>query len=101
MSARPSVFVVRTDGRPTATHNPNSSLRYGLDVSGVLADGDSLATATAAASAGVTVGPVTFSGTVITARISGGTSGETGSVTLRWTTEGGDTDERTLYFDVQ
>lgn len=37
-------------------------------------------------------------GTVVSCRVAGGTAGETGSVTLRWTTAQGDTDERTLLF---
>lgn len=40
------------------------------------------------------------SGTVISARVAGGTAGVTGAVTFAWTTAGGDNDERTVYLRV-
>ena len=54
-----------------------------------------------AASTGITAGSASYSGTTISVRISGGTVGTAASVTLRWTTANGDTDERTLYFDIK
>lgn len=96
-----SGFIVTADGQPTIPKDPDASLIYGLDVAGVLATGDALSTATVSASSGVTAGTPTTSGTVISVRVSAGTAGTTGSVTLQWTTTNGDTDERTLYFDVR
>lgn len=87
--------------RPTIDKDPNASLRYGLDVADLLEPGDSIAgTPTVSASSGVTAGAVSVSGAIISVRVSAGTAGQVGSVTLRWTTVQGDTDERTLYFNV-
>lgn len=87
--------------RPTIDKDPSASLRYNLDVAELLEEGDTLATAVVQGTpVDVTAGPVGFVGSVITVRVSGGTAGQVGSVTLRWTTAQGDTDERTLYFNV-
>jgi hypothetical protein len=94
-------FVVQSDGRPIIDKDPDASLLYGLDVAGLISSGDTLSTATAPASLGVTAGTVSITGTVISVRVSAGTPGVVGSVTVRWTTTGGDTDERTLYFNVK
>jgi hypothetical protein len=87
--------------RPTIDKDPDASLRYGIDVAGLLQAGDSLASAAVQGTpVGVTAGSASYSGTVISVRVSGGVVGDVGSVTLRWTTTQGDTDERTLYFNV-
>lgn len=95
-----SFQILPPDHRPTIAKDPNSSLRYGLDVAGLLEAGDSIASVSELGAVGVTAGSASYSGAVITVRVSGGTAGQTGSVTLRWTTTQGDTDERTLYFAV-
>ena len=84
---------------PTIDHDPDASLVYGVDVAAVLADGDAVATASATGS-GVTAGAAAIDGTVLSARVSGGTVGSTASVLFRWTTTGGDTDDRTIYLRV-
>lgn len=87
--------------RPTIAKDPDASLRYGIDVAGLLQLGDSIASASVQGTpVGVSAGAASYSGTVISVRVSGGTAGQTGSVTLRWATAQGDTDERTLYFTV-
>ncbi len=83
---------------PQIDKDPDASLIYGIDVADVLAEGDTLAgTPTAAASGGgVTVAGAGYSGTVVYARISGGTAGQLVDVTFTWTTAQGDTDQRTV-----
>ena len=94
-------FRIAFPGRqPIIDKAPAASLRYGVDVAGLLGEGDSIASVEIAGSEGVDATGATHSGTVVSARISGGTAGEVGSVTLRWSTSQGDTDERTLQFNV-
>lgn len=85
---------------PTIDKDPDADLRYGIDVQRLLQADDSISTAVVSASAGVTVGAAFTEGTIVGARVSGGTAGQVGSMTLRWTTEQGDTDERTLGFRI-
>ena len=81
--------------------DPNASLRYGFDVAGTLATGDTLTGVSISAQAGVTAASAEYSGTQVWCRVTGGAAGVNGSVTLRWTTAAGDTDERTILFVVQ
>lgn len=94
-----SFRLLPPEGRPTISKDPDASLRYGIDVAGLLQSGDTISTV-AAAGNGVTVGAAAYSGTVVSVRVSGGTAGQTGDVTLTWTTAQGDTDQRTLYFAI-
>lgn len=94
-------FVENTAGQPIIPKDPEASLVYGIDVAGLLGAGDSISSVSTAASSGITAGTAVSTGTIVKVRISGGTVGTTGSVTLRWTTANGDTDERTLYFDIK
>lgn len=83
--------------------DPQASLIYGIDVAGIIAPGDSLtgtATASAGGGAGLVVGAASFSGTVISARCSSGTVGQTGTITWTWNTSNGDQDQRTVYVRV-
>lgn len=80
--------------------DPAAVLRYGVDVRDVLASGDSLAGCAISAQAGITADQPAITGTVALCRVSGGTVGQAASVTLRWTTAQGDTDERTITFRV-
>ena len=91
-------WTVMADGRLQIDKDPAASLRYGFDIAGILADGDTITGITIPAQAGVTATQAGYSGTVVSCRVAGGTAGDTGSVTLRWTTTQGDTDERTLLF---
>lgn len=94
-------YTLLEGDRPTIDKDPDASLVYGIDVARVLAAGDAVNGASVAASSGVSAGSANFSGTVVSVRVSGGAPGTTGSVTLRWTTAGGDTDERTLFFRIR
>lgn len=85
---------------PTIDKDPAASLRYGIDVAGLLSPSDSVTGVSIAAQSGITAASAAVSGTVVSCLVSGGAAGQTGSVTLRWTTAQGYTDERTLYFRV-
>jgi hypothetical protein len=93
-------FILLAGSRPTIDKAAAADLTYGVDVAEVLAAGDTVNGVTGDAS-GVTAGSPTYSGSVLRVRISGGTAGQTGSYTFTWTTAGGDTDSRTLYFNVK
>ena len=98
---RMSFRLLPPERRPTIAKDPSASLRYGIDVAGLLQEGDAVADASVSASSGgLTVGAPTVADTMISVRVSAGTAGEMASVTLRWNTVQGDTDERTLWFDV-
>lgn len=94
-------IVILADGRMQVDKAPAASLRYGFDVAHVLADGDSVNGASVAAQSGITAADPGYSGTRVFARVTIGTAGAVGSMTLRWTTAQGDTDERTIYFNVK
>jgi hypothetical protein len=94
----PSVFITQPDGRVQADKDVDDEVRYWRDVSGLLASGDTISTVTGTAEGVTLVGTVTQSAGVIQFKISGGTPGQVGSVTLEWVTAGGDTMQRTLYF---
>lgn len=86
--------------RPTIDKDLDASLRYGIDVAGLLSPADSVTGVSIAAQSGITAANASATGSVVSCLVSGGTAGQVGSVTLRWTTAQGYTDERTLYFNV-
>ena len=91
-------WTVLPDGRLQIDKDPDPSLRYGRDVAGLLADGDSISSVSIAAQSGVTAIQAGHTGTVVHCRVQGGTAGTTGEVTLQWVTSQGDTDQRTMVF---
>ena len=93
-------WSVRADGRMQIDKDPAASLRYGFDVAGLLASSDTISpgAVTISGQSGVTATQPGATGAVVSCRVAGGTAGEIGSVTLRWVTTQGDTDERTLLF---
>lgn len=91
-------------GKWTIDRDPNAVLDYKVDLTEWLdAQSDSLVTAVevAAKTVGVTVDSVTIVGKTIVMWISGGTVGEPASATTRFTTAGGRTDDRTLFFKIK
>jgi hypothetical protein len=84
----------------SADKDPDATLRYGLDLRDVLAGGDAVQSVTISAQTGVTADQPTVSGSTVLCRVAGGTVGQPASVTLRWVTAQGDTDERTLHFRI-
>lgn len=93
-------WTMLPDGRLQIDKAAGADLRYGFDVAGILATGDSITSIAIAAQAGISASQAGYSGTVVSCRVAGGTVGDTGSVTLRWGTQQGDTDERTMVFAV-
>jgi hypothetical protein len=94
-------FILLANG-PTIDKAPAASLVYGIDVADVLATGDTVSAVTGAASGGgLVAGTPSYVGSVLKVRLSGGTVGATGQYTFTWTTTGGDTDARTLFFNIK
>lgn len=80
-----------------------AALVYGIDVAGILTPAAVLSgtpTCVAGAGSGLTVGAVSFSGTQINAKISGGTAGAVVPITWSWVTAGGEADQRTVYLRI-
>jgi hypothetical protein len=78
----------------------DDSAIYGVDFAGRIATGDSIATASATAlDSRITAGTAAFSGTVVSARVSGAPAGTLLGVKFECTTANGDTFERPIYFN--
>lgn len=94
-------YIVQPGGRATIPKSPGVALRYGIETVDVLTPGATLTgTPTASSSAGITIGSVSYTGTVVSALISGGTAGQTYAVTFGWAMDTGETDSRTIFLDV-
>ncbi len=92
-------FYLVDDTKVTHDHDPNASRIYGIDVARTMAEGDSVASAQASVDGGAFTACL-VTGTKLGARVTGGTVGTTRSVTFRWVTALGDTDDRTIYLNV-
>ena len=97
-------FVVLA-GKPYIEKDPNAVLDYKEDWTAWLAaSADTFSTTvgpTTPAVVGVVVNSAAYVGTSVVIWVSGGVVGTTGSVTVRITTQGGRTDDRTLYFKIR
>jgi hypothetical protein len=101
MSATEFTF---SSGKWTIDRDPNAILDYKIDLTEWLdAQSDALLTAVEATdrTVGVVVDSVTIVGKTIVVWISGGTIGDPASVTIRFTTSGGRTDDRSLFFKIK
>lgn len=96
-----TTFVVRA-GKPIIDKDPNAVLDYTVRFAKWL-DGmtDTLASHTVTGVVGVVVDSSLIVGKTVVVWVSGGTVGTTGSVTVRVTTAGGRTDDRTIYFKIK
>lgn len=94
-------FVLIAADHPTIDKAAAANLVYGIDVADVLASGDVVNGVTGVAAGGVTAGTPAYVGSVLKVRISGGAIGALASYTFSWTTAGGDTDSRSVYFQVK
>lgn len=94
-----SYILVLPGPRPTIDKDPDASLIYGIDVADIIETSDP-PTSVETVGVGVTVADAAVTGTVVHARISGGTAGATATVRFRWTTAGGDTDDRTIWLRI-
>ena len=94
-------YIIQPGGRATIPKAPGASLRYGIETADVITPGSTLTgTPTATSSAGITISSVAYTGTIVSALISGGTPGQTYAVLFGWTMSTGETDYRTIYLDV-
>lgn len=88
-------------GKPSITKDPNAVLDYTVRFNEWLdAIPDTLASHTVTVS-GVVLDGSTIVGKTVVLWISGGVAGVTGSATVRITTTGGRTDDRTVYFKIK
>jgi hypothetical protein len=80
----------------TFLKDPNEELDYGFDWSSWLASGESIATYSLSAEAGITLGTNSVNAGIITYWLSGGTEGETYKITCQVETNEGRIGERTM-----
>lgn len=98
MSAR----ISTTGGRAVATKDPNAILDYVFDWGkwlAAVAPADTIASISTIET-GVTVNSSSFSGSIVTIWVQGGSVGSAASVTCRINTAAGRTDDRTLHFTI-
>ena len=89
------------NGKMTILRDPNAVLDYGVELVDWLTDiTDTLQSVTTIA-VGVTADSSGIDGTICYAWVSGGTLGQTASLTFRFVTVGGRTDDRTIYFNMK
>jgi hypothetical protein len=94
-------FVLRA-GKPTIEKDPNARLDYTADFTKWLdAMTDALQSHVVTNVVGVTVDSSLIVGKTVVVWVTGGTVGSAGSVTVRVTTVGGRTDDRTMYFKIK
>ena len=83
------------------TKDPDAVLDYSFGWDEWLEDGDTIASATVTADAGITLDSQSNTTTLVTAWLSGGTALEHYKVTCRVTTTEGRTDDRTILIRVR
>ena len=98
-----SSFVIVPPNKPTFDPgiDPSDSNVWGIDMTPHMDTGDAATgTPTVSVSAG-SVGPASFSGSTVQARVSGCPLGVTVRVRFTWQTVGGDTINRSIYLPVK
>jgi len=94
-------YTISDSGKASIEKDPNAVLDYSLDLAAWLTDaGDTLASLDVIGD-GVTVASHAISGTSVIAWVSGGVAGETATVTFRFTTANGRTDDRSIYLKIR
>lgn len=102
-------YDVTNPAKPTIDKDPNAVLDYGWDLSNLIDNGDVIQAVDFVVNP---VGSPPVAGTLVVSLkaivgqtcycfLSGGTPGTTESVTCRWTTAEGRTDDRTLFFKIK
>jgi hypothetical protein len=96
-------FTVAANGNIVWVKDPDSIKDYGWDLTDLLDAGDSVqsCTFTPDDASGITVTQHSIVGSVCYAWLSGGTLDGTWGVTCRYTTTGGRTDDKTMYFKIK
>ena len=97
-----SFWDVINPTKPTGIKDPNAVLDYPIDFTDWLLDiGDTYASHIVLSSGSITVDSSNQVGGVIIVWLSGGVVGDTVSFTVRITTAGGRTDDRTFYLKIK
>lgn len=97
-----SFWNVTNPKKPTGEKDPDAILDYPIDFSTWLGDiSDTYLSHLVIVSGSITVDNSTQAGGIITPWISGGTAGDTCSFTVRISTVGGRTDDRTFYLKIK
>lgn len=97
-----SFWDISNPAKPTGIKDPNAILDYPISFAAWLADiADTYASHTVTVTGGLTCNSSTQAAGVITPILSGGTVGTTASFTIRITTTGGRTDDRTFYLKIK
>lgn len=94
-------YTISDTGAASIVKDPDAVLDYSLDLSAWLTDaGDSLQSLVVIGN-GVTIDSHAISGTSVIAWVSGGTVGESATVTFRFTTANGRTDDRSITLKIR
>lgn len=94
-------YVIDASGRASISKDPDAVLDYSFDWSAWLdAIPDTIATAQCIGT-GITVNQSSIVGKKVVAWVAGGTRGTTGILTCRITTNGGRTDDRSIYLKIR
>lgn len=94
-------YTISDSGKASIVKDPDAVLDYSLDLAAWLTDiGDGLLSL-AVIGDGVTIDSHAIDGTAVIAWVSGGTAGETATVTYRFTTGNGRTDDRSIYLKIR
>lgn len=97
-----SFWDVTNPLKPKGIKDPNAVLDYPISFATWLADiSDTYASHTVIVTGGLTCNSSSQAAGVITPILSGGTVGQTATFTIRITTTGGRTDDRTFYLKIQ
>lgn len=94
-------YTISETGKASIPKDPDATLDYSIDLATWLTDiSDTLASLEVVPD-GVTIDSSAIDGTSVVAWVSGGTVGETATVTFRFTTAGGRTDDRSIYLKIK
>jgi hypothetical protein len=88
--------------KPTIPKDPDAILDYPIDLSAWLTPiADTIASVQTLVTNGVVVNEAIVNGMTVILWVAGGTPNTKATVTLRFTTNGGRTDDRTFYFKIK
>ncbi len=96
-----SSFDLSNPDKPKIIKDPDATLDYIIDLTGWLADITDSLSSLVVTGVGVTIDSSNIDGDICVAWVSGGTVGETATVTYRFTTLGGRGDDRTIYLKIK
>lgn len=94
-------YTISASGKATITKDPDAALDYSLDLTAWLTDVSDTVSTLDVIGVGVVIDSSQITGSVVSAFVSGGTVGETATVTFRFTTAAGRTDDRTIFLKIK